>query len=50
MRENRTSGIVRGAPGNGRSYREIALGEARRILQGENPCREGGVERFPCKG
>jgi hypothetical protein len=25
MRENRTSGIVRGAPGNGRSYREISF-------------------------
>ena len=25
MRENCTSGTVRGAPGNGRPYREIAL-------------------------
>jgi hypothetical protein len=25
MRENRTSGSVRGAPGNGRSYREMLL-------------------------
>jgi hypothetical protein len=50
MRENRTSGTVRGAPGNGRSYREIALGEAQRILPGESPGREGGIERFPCKG
>jgi hypothetical protein len=40
MRENRTSGSVRGAPGNRRSYREIAPRKARRILQGESPCRE----------
>jgi len=25
MRENRTSGSVRGAPGNGRSYRESCI-------------------------
>jgi hypothetical protein len=40
MRENRTSGSVRGALGNRRSYREIAPSKARRIFQGESPCRE----------
>jgi transposase len=28
----------------------IALGKAQRILPGESPGREGGIERFPCKG
>ena len=40
MRKNRTSGSVRGALGNRRSYREIAPSIARRILQGVSPCRE----------
>ena len=39
MRENCTSGSAQGASGNGRSYCEIALGKAQRILQGESPCR-----------
>ena len=38
MRENRTSGTVRGVPGNRHSYRESAPSEAWCILQGASPC------------